>query len=241
MPAPLNVQRNNYHENKKNNVVFTPDWLSAFIANLCKYHFLPKPLDVKYTEPYIIFDPAVGTGQLLKYFTDEFDDYMRTYGCDIIDYPDREGLNGFWHESFLEPHHFDFTPDLVVVNPPFNTYKLNKEWLKENKMGKALLPEVFIDKIFSLWPGVKLVSIVPMGFRLNQRMKSSRWKKYYELERSNRERITSIMSIPLDTFEGVEFHAEVLFWNMYNMQAHYWANENYIRRYQDDKTTGDMA
>ena len=218
MSAPYNMLKNNYHKNKKNNVVFTPNWLSLRIAKLCMYHALPKLFNVEYAHKYVIFDPAVGTGQLLKYFTE---DYFCTYGCDIIDYKDRDFTDYFYQHSFLEKDKFSFTPDLVVMNPPFNTYQLNKDYLKEHSMGKALLPEVFIDKVFSLWPRVKLVSIVPMGFRLNQRIKSSRWKKYSKLELSGEQRITSIMSIPLDTFSGVEFHVEVLFWNMYNMQAHY--------------------
>lgn len=234
MSAPLNTQRNKYHKNRKNNVVYTPDWLSRCIADKCKYSLLHKPIDI--IRKYIVFDPAVGTGQLLKYFKgDSSRSYIRTYGRDIIDYADRDFTDYFYQESFLDAHNFDYVPDLVVMNPPFNTYQLNKDWLKEHHMGKALLPEIFIDKVFSLWPSVHLVSIVPMGFRLNQRMKSSRWKKYSELELSGKQRITSIMSIPLDTFEKVEFHAEVLFWNMHNMQAHYWTDEYYTNKIYEGK------
>jgi len=46
-----------------------------------------------------------------------------------------------------------------------------KHYLNSIKKGKALLPELFSDKIFELYGNdVPYVLICPMGIRLNQRM-----------------------------------------------------------------------
>jgi len=58
--------------------------------------------------------------------------------------------------------------------------------------------------------------IVPHGFRLNQKQDSKR----YQWLRDNLE-ITSSLSLPLDIFDGVKFHSEVLFFNVPNIKANY--------------------
>ena len=86
--------------------------------------------------------------------------------------------------------------DLILCNPPFNGHKNRK-----------LYPEVFLKKIVEIYGNnAKIVMIVPSGLRLNQRLKSKRWKWINE----NLE-ITSILTLPLDVFEGVLFHTEILF------------------------------
>jgi len=210
MSNPLNVQRNNYHINRKDNVISTPDWLSLYIKKIVmsKYYWFHR-----------IFDPCVGEGSLLKPWKDV--EGANLIGMDINIPIDKQSYIMYIPNNFLDfTYDNDYIPDIVLMNPPFNTYEINKKWMKENKVGKALLPELFIDKVFTIWPKIPLVSIVPMGFRLNQRKKSSRWKKYSMGEN----KITSILSIPLDTFKGVEFHAEVLFWNMDRLDGHYWVN-----------------
>ncbi len=56
-----------------------------------------------------------------------------------------------------------------------------------------------------------------MGFRLNQRKISKRWKWL----RDNCPPITSIISLPLDIFDNVQFHSEILIFNVPKLKPHY--------------------
>ncbi len=96
--------------------------------------------------------------------------------------------------------------DLVLCNPPFNL-----------GVGRKLGSEVFLAKILSLLPTSKIVLFVPMGFRLNQRKHSKRWIWL----RDECPPISSIISLPLDIFDGVLFHNEVLIFNAPELAAHY--------------------
>ena len=70
---------------------------------------------------------------------------------------------------------------------------------------------VFMDKVLELVDNdIPIVLITPMGFRLNQRKNSARWKKI----KKDYPAITSILSLPIDTFDDTLFHTEVLFFNM---------------------------
>jgi type I restriction enzyme M protein len=62
---------------------------------------------------------------------------------------------------------------------------------------------------------------VPMGLRLNQRLCSARWRWL----RDCGTRITSIISLPLDVFTGVEFHNEILIFNVVGLRPHYFLPE----------------
>ena len=95
---------------------------------------------------------------------------------------------------------------MVLCNPPFNGCK-----------GRQLYPEVFLRHILKLFASVPTVLFTPMGFRLNQRKKSERWKWC----RDSVMQITSIVSLPLDIFSGVEFHAEILIFNRPDLKPHY--------------------
>lgn len=105
-------------------------------------------------------------------------------------------------------------PDLVICNPPFNGHS-----------GKKLYPEIFLEHIFKLFgPKIPVVLFAPMGLRLNQRQKSKRW---HWLRDCGAE-ITSIISLPLDVFEGVEFHNEILIFNIKGLKPHYFLPEKYL-------------
>lgn len=220
MAAPLTTSRNKYHSNIKDSTVYTPDKLSEYIY---------KIVSLDYTLDFnnkTIFDPAVGKGSLLRPFK-KHSILSTSVGMDIDDNKDRNYLSSFIHKSFLssEEKDYNFKPDLVILNPPLNTDKRNKKWLKENKLGKALLSEIFTDKVFELFgDNIPYILITSMGFLLNQRKKSKRWKKYS----NHKAQITSILSLPLDIFPNVEFHIEVLFWNMPYLKPHYWYDEKYL-------------
>ena len=77
--------------------------------------------------------------------------------------------------------------------------------------------EVFLRQILALCGNVPIALFCPMGFRLNQRMKSSRWKW---LRDECPAKITSLMMLPLNVFEGVQFHAEIVFFNAPELAPH---------------------
>jgi hypothetical protein len=98
--------------------------------------------------------------------------------------------------------------DLVVCNPPFNTQKGMRK----------LIPELWARHVFeSLGYDQPLLLVTPMGLRLNQRKAS---KRYTWLRDCGAE-ITSIISLPIDAFPAVLFHAEVVLFNIYQTKPHY--------------------
>ena len=56
-----------------------------------------------------------------------------------------------------------------------------------------------------------------MGFRLNQTNRSKRLKKMKNIYPE----ISSIISLPVDTFENTNFHTEILCYNTEYLKAHY--------------------
>ena len=56
-----------------------------------------------------------------------------------------------------------------------------------------------------------------MGFRLNCGKTSKRRKKLM----NDYPDITSIISLPVDVFEGVKFHTEILCFNIPQLKPHY--------------------
>ena len=101
-------------------------------------------------------------------------------------------------------------PDLILLNPPFN-----------NAPQKKLYPEVFIRQIVNLFgTKIPIVLFAPMGFRLNQKKRSKRWQWL----RDSGLQISSIVSLPLDIFDNVRFHSEILIFNVPNLKSHYWLN-----------------
>lgn len=182
----------NKKENKglKNHCIYTTNIISKNIYKIL------KEANVKVNK---ILDPSVGEG----FLTNEFKESV-IFGVDI-DEKGKDYCNHFYHEDF---EFFDkkLDIDLILCNPPFNGHKNRK-----------LYPEVFLKKIVEIYGNnAKIVMIVPSGLRLNQKLKSKRWKWINE----NLE-ITSILTLPLDVFEGVLFHTEVLFFNIENIKAHY--------------------
>ena len=150
--------------------------------------FLHKIISEKY-QPKIILDPCCGDRRLTELFD-----------CDVINYEIKEGTDFLKEESSLDC-------DFVIMNPPFNL-----------GYGRTLSVEVFMDKVLSLVnKDTPIVMICPMGFRLNQSIKSKRWRKI----RDEYPPITSIISLPLDIFEDTLFHAEIVCFNCDKLEPHY--------------------
>ncbi len=136
-----------------------------------------------------ILDPCCGDKRLTKFIEGE-----------VINYEIKEGT-----DFLKETKKIDC--DLVILNPPFNIGS-----------GRKLAVEVFLDKVLELVDkDTPILVITPMGFRLNQQIKSKRWKKV----RDTYPPITTIISLPLDTFENTLFHTEIIGFNTDFLKPHY--------------------
>lgn len=148
--------------------------------------------------PKVILDPCAGDGRLTKYFN-----------CDKINYEIKDGKDIF----DLNIDNIDC--DMVMMNPPFNSGN-----------GKTLIAELFLDRVYNLITdrSIPIIMICPFGFRLNQKKKSKRWKKL----RDNYPDISTIISMPVDIFEDILFHTEIICFNTPKLKPHYFLTEDYI-------------
>ncbi|MVC39989.1 hypothetical protein D6V26_20580 [Vibrio cholerae] len=194
---------NKDHNDVKNSTVYTP-------LAICE--FLEKNVYSKIPNLTTVFDPAVGTGNLVKGLKEKGVYVIAndiTNDCDFADESFNEDFEHFKHQ--LE------NVDLVVMNPPFNGHE-----------SKKLYPEIFIDKVFEICGSkTPLVAIIPCGWRINQRMNSKRWKKVRDTQK-----ISSIITLPLDIFEGVQFHTEILIFNVDGLDAHMFLDDETIEKHQ---------
>ena len=206
MAAPLTTARNNFNKNPKNSTIYTPVAVAQFL-----FDTLHAPLRRKFDARHIlrVFDPAIGSGRLT-------DPWYRK-GCHVIGCDIHANGNTLKRHELYTGRFEDITwngrhsPDLVLCNPPFN-----------GCTGRQLYPAVFLEHIFKLFGSqIPTVMFVPMGFRLNQRKKSKRFR----CVRDCGAEIASIITLPLDIFESVEFHSEVLVFNVQGLKPHYWLPE----------------
>jgi hypothetical protein len=150
--------------------------------------FLYKIITENYN-PSCILDPCAGDKRLTELFD-----------CNIINYEIKEGT-----DFLKETKKIDC--DFCIMNPPFNI-----------GTGRKLAVEVFMDKVLELINNdIPIIMICPMGFRLNQRIKSSRWRKI----RDKYPPITSIISLPLNIFDDTLYHAEIICFNCNKFKPHY--------------------
>lgn len=248
MASPLTTSRNKYHENEKNSSIYTPPILCNFLRDLIAPVIVESPNNVK---PWI-FDTSVGTGNLLEPFSDIG---FEVWGVEWdLTYKMMADSQRFIQANFLD---WDFSlfpvkirnTGLVIQNPPFNVkyclrkiddkeidYKLcdfceysvkcMKYYLKSIRKSNYLLSELFLDQTWKIFgKEIPCVCVVPMGFRLNQRLCSSRFRHV----RDNYPDITSIISLPLDIFPGVEFQCEILIFNLPMLKPHYYLTEEYLK------------
>jgi len=219
MASVLSVKKNDYHKNPKESTIMTPPEISLFLH--------------KIISPYIsegrnVLDPACGGLSLLK----PWEGRWRTHGYDV---------NPVKPESFLKTvasvhNYFDdldvaVQPDLVLLNPPFNkTVQWSKDTAGKLIKPKLMIPDAFLRRTFALFgESIPVVIFVPMGFRLNQRRVSKRFRYYRD---DCTAKLTSIISLPLDSFPEVEFHMEILCWNMPYLDPHYFLTEDALPVYK---------
>jgi hypothetical protein len=153
---------------------------------------------IEHYNPKCILDNSAGDGRLTKRFVN----------ASTISYEIKEG------KDFLEETE-EIDCDFVLFNPPFNTGG-----------SKKLICERFLEHTFKLIKdkNIPVMMFAPMGFRLNQHCYSKRWKKL----RDNYPDITTIISLPLDIYTGIDFHNEIVCWNTDKLKAHYFLPESYI-------------
>lgn len=191
--APISVRHNPYHVCPKRSDIYTPPPVAKFIFDLLRGH------------PYqTVLDPAIGQGAL----TAPWRAAGRTVvGCDI-DPASEPYADLFLDGPFEAVASWDAPrPDIAVVNSPFNGAPRGE-----------LYPEVFLSHLVALFgTNFPIVLFTPMGLRLNQRQKSRRWRWLRDCGLE----ITSLLALPLDVFPDVEFHLEVVFFNVPNIAAHY--------------------
>lgn len=217
MSAPLNVQRNDYHKNRKRNDIPTPPALAEYLAILV----MPElPLKVK----RLVLDPACGKGYLLRPFKDR---RCITAGVDTVRKPNMNYMNGFQRGNFLAmtKDNFDYKPDLVVLNPPFNFSASVVDDIERAQLTRKMVPELFALKVFEIWGKIPLMLFAPMGLVLNQRMHSKRYKLLRDHKHAE---ITGRIALPLNIFKNVEFHAEILLFNLPGLKPHYWLPEDVV-------------
>ena len=164
-------------------------------------HFLCKYLyDIisSHYKPDVILDPCAGDGRLTQFFD-----------CKTIQYEIKDG-NDFFDLSIGE-----IECDMVLMNPPFNSGN-----------GKTLICELFLDRVYNLIKdkNVPIIMIAPMGFRLNQVKKSKRWQKL----RDDYPPITTIITLPIDVFDDIQFHTEIICFNTSKIDPHYFLPNSVI-------------
>jgi hypothetical protein len=228
--SAFNTQKNPYFNKEKNHTIFTPPTVCNWL-----YETLKPELNTVQT----VFDPACGSGNLLRPFKEAG---KVTVGCDIDDFG-ADCVDQFFRDDFLTWRGEFPKMDLCMLNPPFNhSVESRRKWGKTN-----LLPELFIQKCFDLFgKETKAVLFTPMGFRLNTRCYTEKQGGRYRNIRDNMGKISSIVSVPLDMFpnpdydnslpeqrrnvgKGImksnikrkEIQQEIIFFNMPNLDPHY--------------------
>lgn len=208
------VDRNNFYKNEKKATVFTPDYVSEFLYDI---------LHPCISKDGIIFDPCVGKGSLLKPWKKNG---YKVQGVDI----ENQGFPNTKVKNYLEVRRGEIKEkiSLVIMNPPFNIDSKTKTYIKENYGGRPLLPEVWFSKAVELFGmNVPIVMFTPYGFRLNQTENSKRWMKFVNEEYPP---ITGIISLPKNVFENIQFHSEVLIFNLKMEQGHYFVKNHYAQQ-----------
>lgn len=198
------VDRNNFYKQQKKATVYTPQELSDFIFNI---------VADKIDQAKPVFDPCVGKGSLLKPFALAG---FKVIGVDI----ERQGFVGTKVKNYLAIKKGELdTPSLVIMNPPFNIDDKTKAYVKEHYGGRPLLPEIWLQKALELFgKQIPIILFTPYGLRLNQTAESKRWAKFIDGEYPE---IKSIISLPKDVFDGIQFHSEILLFNINRLKGHY--------------------
>lgn len=161
---------------------------------------------VKHIKPKRILDPSCGIGNLLEPWLDIALCTGVETNYNHVLFAESKGII-VQHEDF-ESYSNTAVPDLILMNPPWSAHP-----------SRGNYTEIFLKQITELYGSkIPLVLLCPMGLRLNQRWISKRWRWIAE----NWE-ISSIMACPSNLYPTVDFHNEILFFNLPKLKPHYWA------------------
>lgn len=198
------VDRNNFYSEQKNATIYTPPGVSRFLFGLLCDKINPSGM---------VLDPCVGAGSLLHPFREAG---FSTLGIDI----EGQGFSNTIIRDFLLFEADELpTPDLVIVNPPFNIDRKTQEIAARTFGRRPLLPEVWLRQIIDLWgKDIPIALFAPYGLRLNQTLTSRRWRNFAD---GTYPEIASIVSLPKNIYAEVLFHSEVLIFNVAGLKGHY--------------------
>lgn len=144
-----------------------------------------------------ILDPCAGNGNLTEPWKK----------CKVIDFEIKRGKDFFKHNRKINC-------DLVLCNPPFST--------PENEGKKTNQVTLFLKKILEVTkPGTPVVLIATVMFRLDAGATSDR----LQWMREQCPEISSIISLPRDTFADTHVHCEVLMFNFPKLKPHYFLDD----------------
>jgi hypothetical protein len=160
--------------------------------------FLYETISAEY-EVRTILDPCAGRGAMTKPWR----------GRKVVGFEIAEGRDFFDCPSQI-------ACDLVLCNPPFS---------QEGEGVTGYQPERFLRRIVEVVPRrTPIVLVTPMGMRLHQEKRSRRWRWL----RDEAPAITSIVSLPTDAFPDVDYHVEILLFNMPRLRPHYFLPDHYL-------------
>ena len=160
--------------------------------------FLYETISPKY-EVQTVLDPCAGQKAMTKPWR----------GRRVVGFEIEAGT-----DFFLCPERIEC--DLVLCNPPFS---------QDGELGTGYQPERFLRRIVEVVPRhTPIVLITPMGMRLHQEKRSKRWRWL----RDEAPPITSIISLPRDAFPSVDYHVEILLFDMPRLKPHYFLSDRYL-------------
>jgi hypothetical protein len=109
---------------------------------------------------------------------------------------------------------------LILCNPPFNGAKPKLAPEMQSVYNASIaLGQLWLDKIIELFgKDAPIVFFALIGLRICNSIKGTRYQKFIN---GHYPPITSIISFPRAIFTNVEFHTEILIFNIPNLQPHY--------------------
>jgi len=234
-------KENNYHDNRKENRIFTPEIVAKRIHTIIA-DIYPEILINRKN----ILDMCCGNWNLSKWFI-----YNSIFGIDIVQPYKKIRNSKFILSDYLKDDRKDKRDyTLIMCNPPFN----NKE-----KGSKLLLPFEFLKKILNDFPDKPLVLFAPHGLLNNNEIFGKKYKQKVEDAKNDNElprykwmqknihKLNSMLILPKDAFvenrymgtvvkkdketgaiisekeveKGILVHSFVTFWNMPKLESFY--------------------
>jgi hypothetical protein len=203
----INARGPLYHQDPKPSNIYTPAPLANFLFDLLAGQNFNT-----------VLDPGIGTGALTKPWRASG---RMILGCDINPASKASAdvfLEGLFEQIKQWSHPM---PDVALCNPPWN-----------GAGGKGLYPEIFLRHLVQLFgKELPIALFCPMGLRLNQRLRSprSQWL------RDSGPRITDIIALPLDIFPRVQHQAELILFNLPDIEHHTFLPQRYINQMLQDE------